>query len=191
MESSSENRRFPAPWRVERTQHGFEVLDANGIRLAHVFARDDLHRAQFGQYFEHLTSDEARRIANGIARLPEFMMLRKDFHARGSGDFRWKSSRPYHVALADLYIRENWGFIDAVCKLNSIPFDGTGERIEHDGSWRVYEFAVQLDAIQFWDRFEGRWLRGEEFVYPDRPKELPRLREPVDIHKFGRRPAGL
>jgi hypothetical protein len=80
--------------------------------------------------------------------------------------------------------------IEAVCKMNSIPFDGTGERIERDGLWCVYEFAVQLDAIQFWDRFDGRWLRGEEFIYPDRPKGLPELREPPDMFKFGRRPAG-
>jgi hypothetical protein len=89
-----------------------------------------------------------------------------------------------------LYIREHWGFIDAVCKMNSIPFNGTGEQIQREGTWRVYEFAVQLDAIQFWDRFDGRWLRGEEFIYPDRPKGLPQLREPVDVYKFGRRPAG-
>lgn len=93
-------------------------------------------------------------------------------------------------ALADLYIREHWGFIDAVCKLNSIPFDGTGECIERDGMWRVYEFAVQLDAIQFWDRFEGRWLRGEEFIYSDRPQGLPQLREPIGMNRFGLRPAG-
>jgi hypothetical protein len=43
--------------------------------------------------------------------------------------------------------------------MNSIPSDGTGERIER---WRVYESAVQLDAIQFWYRFDGRWLRGAE-----------------------------
>jgi hypothetical protein len=68
MESS--HPRFPPPWRVEPTQHGFEVRDANGIRLAHIYARDDLHQARFGQYLEHLTTDEARRIAIGIARLP-------------------------------------------------------------------------------------------------------------------------
>lgn len=189
MESSGPKRRFPPPWRVERTPHGFEVLDANGIRLAHVYARDDLRRAGFGQYLEHLTTDEARRIANGIARLPEFMMLRKDFHQRGNGDYRWKKSRPYHVALEDCYVRAHWGFIDAVCKLNSIPFDTTGERIQRDGSWCVYEFAIQLDAIQFWDRFDGRWLRGEEFIYPDRPTGLPTLREPSDPYRFNRRPS--
>ena len=62
-------------------------------------------------------------------------------------------------------------------------FNATGRGV-------FYEFAVQLDAIQFWDRFDGRWLRGEEFIYPDRPKGLRQLREPIDIHKFGRRPAG-
>jgi hypothetical protein len=182
--SSGPKRRFPAPWRVETTQHGFEVLDANGIRLAHVYARDDLHRLQFGQYLEHLTSDEARRIATGIARLPDFMMQRKDFHRRGAGGYRWKASRPYHVALEDGYIRAHWFCIDAICRMNSIPFDGTGERIERDGSWCIYQFAVQLDAIQFWDRFKGRWLRGEEFIYPDRPQGLPQLREPVDKVKL-------
>ena len=53
---------------------------------------------------------------------------------------------------------------------------------------RVSEFAVQLDAIRFWDRFDGRWLRGEEFIYPDRPHGLPRLREPGDMDRLGRRP---
>lgn len=36
-----------------------------------------------------------------------------------------------------------------------------------------------------WDRFDGRWLRGEEFIYPDRPKGLPKLREPIDVDRFG------
>jgi hypothetical protein len=34
----------------------------------------------------------------GIARLPEFMMHQKDFHERGSGQYRWRSAGPYHVA---------------------------------------------------------------------------------------------
>ena len=149
---------------------------------------EDRPRAGVGQYLEHLTSGEARRIAHGIARLPEFMMLRKDFHQRGNGQYRWKKSRPYHVALEDSYIRAHWGWIDAVCRPNSLPFDPTGQRIDRDGSWCVYEFAMQLDAIQFWDRFNGRWLRGEEFIYPDRPKGLPTLREPPDMYRHGRRP---
>ena len=48
-------------------------------------------------------------------------------------------------------------------KLNSLPFNSTGEVTQNDGLWRVYEFTWQMDAILFWDRFEGRWLRGTEF----------------------------
>ena len=64
-------RRFPAPWRVETIPGGFKVTDANGLRLAYVYARDDL--AERTQGNEWLTTDEARRIAAGIARLPELM----------------------------------------------------------------------------------------------------------------------
>jgi hypothetical protein len=55
------------------------------------------------------------------------------------------------------------------------PFDATGEKIHDGGLWRVYEFTRQLDAMQFWDRFEGRWLRGNDFHYPERPKNLPAM----------------
>jgi hypothetical protein len=106
---------------------------------------------------KHLTEDEARRIANAITRLPEFLMQRQGFYPRGGGD-RWKPGRPYHVALEDSYIRAHWDEIDALCKLNSIPFNATGKKIRDGGLWCVYEFTWQLDAIQFWNRFEGRWL---------------------------------
>jgi hypothetical protein len=43
-------------------------------------ARDDLEGIRF--IHNHPTSDEARRIATGIARLPEFMMQQKDFQYR-------------------------------------------------------------------------------------------------------------
>ena len=42
--------------------------------------------------------------------------------------------------------REHWHFINAVCKLNSIPFDTTGQRIDRDGGWTGYEFSMQLVA---------------------------------------------
>jgi hypothetical protein len=44
----------------------YEIRDANGFRLATVHCRDDLQNWSFGH--SHLTSDEARRIANAIAR---------------------------------------------------------------------------------------------------------------------------
>jgi hypothetical protein len=62
-----------------------------GFRLASVHCRDDLQKWSFGH--RHLTSDEARRIANAIARLPEFLMQRCGFYSRGGGHDRWKPSQ--------------------------------------------------------------------------------------------------
>jgi hypothetical protein len=70
-----------------------------------VHCRDDLQKWSFGH--SHLTSDEARRIANAIARLPELLMQRRGFHPRGGGHDRWKASRPYHVALEDSHTKTN------------------------------------------------------------------------------------
>lgn len=28
-----------------------------------------------------------------------------------------------------------------------------------------------------WDRFQGRWLIGEEFSYPERPENMPTMKE--------------
>lgn len=50
---------------------GFRVVDANGILLAYVYARDDLAGKTGGNAW--LTRDEAWRIARGIARLPDLM----------------------------------------------------------------------------------------------------------------------
>jgi hypothetical protein len=118
MESSAPKRRFPPPWRVDQGNDCFRVFDANGVALAVVFCRDDLQRWSFGH--GHLTSDEARRVANAIDRLPEFLIQRHGFCRRGGGHERWKPSRPYHVALEDSYIRAHWDEIDALCKLNGI-----------------------------------------------------------------------
>ncbi len=85
-------------------------------------------------------------------------------------------------------ISENTGDeIDALCKLNSLPFNATGEVIESGGVWRVYEFTWQMDAILFWARFEGRWLRGTEFHYPERPENLPSLKPLKNWPKFNPR----
>ena len=176
MKPSETKRRFPPPWPIELGEDCYRVTDANGVVLAVVYFRDDLQRWSFGH--RYLSSDEARRIAKGIARLPEFLMSRHGFYSREGGHPRWRKSRPYHVALEDSYIRAHWPTIEAVCKLNNIPFDPTGEKIQRGGLWCVHEFKWQLDAILFWARFEGRWLVGGEFIYPERPKDLPKLKEP-------------
>lgn len=177
MPSEGQKRRFPPPWRVESDNaDSFRVVDANGITVAWVYSRDDLQKYSFGH--DKLTSDEARRIAKGIARLPEFLMKRHGFYPRGSGHYRWRPDRPYHVALEDTYVRENWFDIDEICKLNGIPFNPTGERIGGGGRWRVFDFTWQMDAILFWNHFQARWLHGSEFHYPDKPADLPQLKLP-------------
>ncbi len=189
MPPDEPKRRFPPPWKAyhRADSDSFVVVDANGVPLAIVPYRDDLIGVPYAH--NRLTSDEARRIAKGIARLPEFMMQRAGFHPRAGGR-KWRKSHPYHVAIEDSYLRKHWFAMDAICKINSIPFNPTGEVISRGGDWRVHEFSVQLDAILFWDRFEGRWLRGEEFIFPDRPPDLPKLREPPDLNRFSRRPSG-
>ncbi|HEY6466068.1 MAG TPA: hypothetical protein VIY69_08760 [Candidatus Acidoferrales bacterium] len=143
------------------------------MTLAWVFCRADTQRYSFGA--AKLTSEEARRMGSAIARHPEFLMPRRGFYPRGVVA-RWRQDRPYHVALQDQYIREHWMEIATLCHLNSLPFNPTGEVIQDGGVWRVHEFTWQMDAILFWDRFEGRWLRGSEFHYPERPKNLPSLK---------------
>jgi len=185
MESSGQKRRFPPPWRVDKSSKDcYCVRDANGVTLAAIYCRDDLHRMKWAGYNSHLTSDEARRIATAIARIPELLMLRPGFYSRKGGDKRWKPSHPYHVALRDSYVRGNWDRINALCAYNGIPFDPTGERIIRDGSWCVYEFSRQVDALMFWDRFEGRWLRHKDFFYPDRPDDMPVMRVPPNFEKL-------
>jgi hypothetical protein len=64
-----------------------------------------------------------------------------------------------------------------------------GDVIQKDGVWRVHEFTWQMDAILFWDRFEGRWLRGSEFHCPERPQNLPLLKPLENWPKFNPRDA--
>jgi hypothetical protein len=104
----AENRRFPPPWTVDRPHpDSFAVKDTNGTILATVHCRDYFQKWSFGH--SKLTSDEARRIAQAISRIPEFMMQRRGFYSRGPGNYRWKASRPFHVALEDTDRRKDTG----------------------------------------------------------------------------------
>jgi hypothetical protein len=93
--------------------------------------------------------------------------------------------------LEDSYIRANYGEINELCKLNGIPFNATGEKIQSEGLWCVYEFGQQLDAMMFWHRFRGRWLRGEEFFFPERPDNMPAMIEPERRDSFATKPPDL
>jgi hypothetical protein len=172
----SEKRRFPAPWTVVRGSDSFAVNDANGVTVAHVHCRDDLHAVSWSSAHEHLTSDEARRIALAIARLPEFLRPYPEFvprHGQKRGRY-WQASHPYHIALPEAYVNENYDEIVACCAYNNVPFDPTGEILDRIGiRWRTYQFIRQFDALRFWDKFEGRWMLGNDFHFPQRPNDLP------------------
>jgi hypothetical protein len=60
-------RRFPAPWTAERASQVWRIVDANGQPVAYTYGDD---RSQ-GVAAEALMVEEARRIAIGIAKLPE------------------------------------------------------------------------------------------------------------------------
>jgi len=63
-------RRFPAPWRVRQIAGGYLVEDASGRTVAYVYAAEG---ARLTAMPHALTWDEARRVAAGIARLPELL----------------------------------------------------------------------------------------------------------------------
>ena len=66
-------RRFKPPWTAEPIPGGYVVVDANGLRLAYVYARETKGQADTAKV---LTMDEARRVASNIAKLP--LPLRKE-----------------------------------------------------------------------------------------------------------------
>lgn len=174
MKSTLPVRRFPVPWSAYRESADcFSVCDASGFRILRIYCRDDLQQYTTGH--NHLNSEEARRLACAIAQLPELMMP-AEFAPRGEG-VRWRRERPFHVAIQDIFARAKWGWMEAMCRLNKVPMDRTGEKMEREGQlWLVFEFERLSDAIMFWDAFGGRWLLGYEFHYPKRTGNLPKMK---------------
>jgi hypothetical protein len=63
-------RRFPPPWHADKMPGGYVVREANGQAPAYLYSRDNEAEARQAKV---LTSDEARRIALNVARLPELV----------------------------------------------------------------------------------------------------------------------
>jgi len=70
--NSANARRFPAPWTVEAIGAGFKVIDANGQSVAYVYGYADPRGAGVANA---PSLDEARRIANNIAKLPKTLSM--------------------------------------------------------------------------------------------------------------------
>lgn len=62
---------MPAPWTVVEVAAAFAIEDAAGKRLAYVYWDDSA--MQSASSTDKLTKDEARRVAAGIARLPDLL----------------------------------------------------------------------------------------------------------------------
>jgi hypothetical protein len=60
--------RFPPPWSVIERDESFAVIDANGEALAYCHFEPD------PSVMNRITRDEARRIADSIAKLPELLL---------------------------------------------------------------------------------------------------------------------
>jgi hypothetical protein len=73
--SERRTRRFPPPWAVEQIPGGYKVKDANGQSLAYVYGRETRADADIANV---LTTDEARRIASNIAKLPNYLAANPD-----------------------------------------------------------------------------------------------------------------
>jgi hypothetical protein len=66
-------RRFPPPWTFEESNNAcFIVRDANYFAMAYVYFESEPGRRVAANL---MTKDEARKIAAGVAKLPE--LLRK------------------------------------------------------------------------------------------------------------------
>lgn len=69
-------RRFPAPWTAVELEEAFRIEDANGFAVAYVYYYADAERR--ASMAERMSKDEARRIAIGMAALPDLRAALRD-----------------------------------------------------------------------------------------------------------------
>jgi hypothetical protein len=79
------SQRFPAPWSVVEIPGGCRVEDATGIALGYFYSWNDPATAHQADV---LSRDEARRMAENFARLPELLTGLSTPHPTASLDAR-------------------------------------------------------------------------------------------------------
>ena len=96
-----ESSRFPAPWTAVELEEAFRIEDAIGFPIAYVYFCDNAERR--ASMAEWMSKAEARRIAIGMAALPELRAeLRDHDTATASGrGWRRKQQTLGEMALAD------------------------------------------------------------------------------------------
>ena len=67
-------RRLPAPWTAHELSEAFIVEDANGQAVAYLYFEDEPTRRD---HLKRLSRDEARIVANVIAKIPDLMKRSK------------------------------------------------------------------------------------------------------------------
>ena len=70
----TEPRRFPRSWTVTQSDGAYIIRDANGMALAYTYFPSNYDGLGTLQR-DHLSPDEARRIATNIAKLPDLLSL--------------------------------------------------------------------------------------------------------------------
>jgi hypothetical protein len=100
------SRRFPAPRRAKKIPDGYVVRDANGQALAYLCCRDNEVEARRAKV---LTSDEARRIATNLARLPELLRCSGRLGATNNRA-RQRAAASRHNATPGNSLTESAGF---------------------------------------------------------------------------------
>ena len=65
-----ETRRFPAPWSIEDTRGVLHCPRRQRAGVGHLYYNDEEHQRSVNK---RLTKDEARQIAENVAKLPELM----------------------------------------------------------------------------------------------------------------------
>ncbi len=76
---SPPRRRFRRPWKVEERKESFIVRTADGYPICYLYHEEEPTRRDATK---RLSWDEARRIANRIAKLPELIEIEKQFRSQ-------------------------------------------------------------------------------------------------------------